>query len=144
LLGVMDIRGQVRRLNYRTGPQCENVRCIVIASANDVELLKKMMSGALYSRFQNKVWCPRPDRKIMEKILKREIKEIEGDTEWIEPALSFGVDKWGMSDPRDLITILSCGGADLLSGDYQKDYEETMHPLERKQLLGDKAKKEAA
>lgn len=144
LLGVMDIRGQVRRLNYRTGPQCENVKCVVIASANDVELLKRMMSGALYSRFQNKVWCPRPDRRIMEKILKREIKEIDGDEKWIEPALLFGVDKWGMSDPRDLITICSCGGDDLLNGKYQRDYEDTMHPLEKEQLTVDKAKKEAA
>ena len=141
LLGVMDIRGQVRRLNYRTGAQCENVKMVVIATANDVKLLKNMMSGALYSRFQNKIYCPRPDRRIMQRILEREIKEINGDARWIEPSLQFAVDKWGMSDPRDIITICSCGGEDLLTGKYQKDYEETMHPLEKEELL--KAKKEA-
>lgn len=134
LLGVMDIRGQVRRLNYRTGPQCENVKMVVIATANDVKLLKSMMSGALYSRFQNKIYCPRPDREIMKQILLREIKEIKGKKEWIEPTLSFAVDKWGISDPRDIITICSCGGDRLMNGEYQSDYEATMHPLEKEEL----------
>lgn len=145
LLGVMDIRGQVRRHNYRTGPQCENVKMVVIATANDVDLLEKMMAGALYSRFQNKIYCPRPDRKIMERILKREVKEIGGREEWIEPALVFGMDKWAMTDPRDLITICSCGGDDLLgAGNYQKDYEETMHPKVKAKLLAAKNERDSA
>lgn len=132
LLGVMDTRGQVRRTNYRVGNQAKNVRMCIIATANDVALLKSLMSGALYSRFQNKIYCPRPDRIILEKILQRELNEIKGKQEWIEPTLQFGFDKWEMNDPRDLITIMSCGGDDLLTGDYQKDYENTMHPLDKK------------
>ena len=57
----------------------------------------------------------------MEQILIREVKEINGKEEWIEPTLQFAVDKWAMDDPRDIITILSCGGDRLMKGDYQKD-----------------------
>lgn len=144
LLGVMDVRGQVRRTNYRVGNQAKDVRMVVIATANDVNLLKGLMSGALYSRFANKIYCPRPDREIMRRILEREIVEIKGKPEWIEPTLQFAFDKWGMTDPRDIITICSCGGDLLLSGKYQQDYEATMHPEEKESLLRskDKAKKQ--
>jgi SpoVK/Ycf46/Vps4 family AAA+-type ATPase len=135
LLGVMDMRGMIRRTNYRVGNQAKNVRMVVIATANDVKLLKSMMSGALYSRFQNKVYCPRPSREIMEKILLREMEDIGGKPEWVDATLKFGVDVWGMTDPRDLITICSCGADNLLNGKFQKDYEATMHPLEKQQLL---------
>lgn len=132
LLGVMDSRGQIRRTNYRVGNQAKHVRMLVIASANDVDQLKKMMFGALYSRFQNRIYFPEPNRKIMQQILEREVKEIEGKMSWVKPALEFGYDKWNLRDPRDIINILSCGGDRLLTGKYQKDYEQTMHPLDKK------------
>lgn len=135
LLGVMDTRGIIRRTNYRVGNQARHVRMVVVATANDVNLLKGVMSGALYSRFQNKIFCPPPDRTIMEMILQREIAEMKGKEEWIEPALEFAYDKWGMTDPRDVITICTCGGNRLLTGAFQKDYEATMHPAERRMLL---------
>ena len=136
LLGVMDARGEIRRTNYRVGNECKDVRVVVIASANDVKLLRNMMSGALYYRFQNKIYCPEPNRHIMGQILARELKEINGKPEWIEPALEFGFDKWGITDPRDVVNIMSCGGDRLLgAGEYQNDYEETMHPLEKRHLI---------
>jgi SpoVK/Ycf46/Vps4 family AAA+-type ATPase len=69
LLGLMDIRGEIRRLNYRVGHEAKNVRMVVIASANNVKLLKTLLAGALYSRFQSKIYCPPPDRPSMEQIL---------------------------------------------------------------------------
>lgn len=142
LLGVMDIRGQIRRTNYRVGNQARNVKMVVIASANDVQLLKSVMSGALYSRFQSRIYCPRPDREIMKKILEREVEKINGNTKWIEPTLQFAFDEWCMTDPRDVITICACGGDRLLDGTYQKDYVATMHPMDRKALM--KAKEDRA
>lgn len=135
LLGVMDVRGVIRRTNYRVGNQARNVRMVVTATANDVQLLKRVMSGALYSRFQNKIYFPPPDREVMKKILEREVAEMKGDVAWIEPALEFGFDKWGITDPRDIITICTCGRGRLLTGKAQSDYEKTMHPSERKYLL---------
>lgn len=143
LLGVMDTRGEIRRLNYKVGNQARNVRMVVIASANNVKLLKTVMSGALYSRFQNKIFCPEPDREIMRRILMREVVEIDGDEKWVEPALEFAYDKWCITDPRDVINIMSCGGKRLLNGEAQKDYETTMHPLERRLLLRKKKKRES-
>lgn len=143
LLGVMDVRGQIRRTNYRVGNQAKNVRMVVIATANDINLLRTVMAGALYSRFQNKIYCAPPDRQIMEQILLREVKEINGDPKWIEPTLQFAVDKWAMDDPRDIITILSCGGERLMTGKYQTDYEATMHPLERVHLENKRQKRES-
>ena len=134
LLGVMDTRGQIRRTNYRVGNQAKHVRMVVIASANDVQLLKTVMSGALYSRFQNKIYCPPPDREIMKQILLREVEEIKGKRVWVEKTLEFAVDKWGMKDPRDIVSIMSLGQDRLMSGEAQSDFEATMHPLEIEQL----------
>jgi hypothetical protein len=142
LLGVMDIRGEVRRTNYRVGNEAKNVRLLVIASANNVKLLKSVMSGALYSRFQNRIFFPEPDRNIMSQILTREVKEIEGDGRWVEPALKFGFDRWGMRDPRDIINIATCGGARLLDGSAQKDHEATMHPFDKVSLYRAKKRRE--
>lgn len=134
LLSVMDIRGEVRRLNYRAGEQARNVRMVVIATANDVSQLKGVLAGALYSRFQNKIYCAPPGRAIMQRILEREIAEIKGKKAWIEPALQFGYDTWGMTDPREIIKICVCGRDRLLDGSYQRDQEETMHPIEIEDL----------
>jgi hypothetical protein len=138
LLGVMDTRGEIRRTNYRVGNQARNVRMVVIATANDVKLLQQVLSSALYSRFQNRIYCPPPDRAIMERILTREMRDIYGRKEWVEPALEFAFDKWGMRDPRSIIAIFSCGGDRLLDGSFQRDYEATMHPHEMQKLLSTK------
>lgn len=143
LLGVMDTRGEIRRTNYRVGNQAKNVRMVVIASANNVKILKNMMSGALYSRFQNRVYCPEPDRVIARQILAREVAELKGRMEWIEPALQFGYDEWCIRDPRDLINIVRTGRNRLLDGTAQKDYVETMHPMDKRLLLKRKKKLEA-
>ena len=135
LLGVMDVRGEIRRTNYRVGNQAKNVRMLVIATANDIKLLKSVMSGALYSRFPNKIYFPIPTRETMQKILEREIQDIKGNMKWVEPALAFGFDIWKINDPRELTTICTCGGDRLLTGEFQKDYEATMHPTERAELL---------
>lgn len=140
LLGIMDSRGEIRRTNYRVGNEAKNARMVIIATANDVELLKKVMAGALYSRFQNKIYCSPPEEAVMRQILEREVREIRGKMEWVDPAIEFAIKKWGMEDPRDVINVLSCGRDRLLSQEFQKDFEETLHPFERERL--EKQKKE--
>lgn len=142
LLGVMDVRGEVRRTNYRVGNEAKNVRMLIIATANDVKQLKTVMSGALYSRFQNRIYFPEPDREIMGRILAREIREIGGNEKCIEAALKFGYDRWGMRDPRDLINVATCGGDRLLDGTAQADHENTMHPFDRVSLYRAKKSRE--
>lgn len=131
LLGLMDQRGEIRRTNYHIGHQAKDARMLVIATANDIALLQSLMSGALYSRFQNKLHCQPPDRVIMEQILKREIEDIPHDaqalaaTQWVSTTLAFAYDQEALRDPRDLITILTCGRDRLLDGSYQKDWKST-------------------
>ncbi len=132
LLGIMDDRATIQQANYRRTAS-RRVPALVLATANDYALLSKMMYGALLSRFSNEIYCPRPDRLILSKILEREIKKVpSGNLAWIEPTLSFAFDQYGMTDPRQLKRICLSGKDGLVSGDYQKDLIKTMK-------LGDRA-----
>lgn len=130
LLGIMDDRGEIRRLNYRTGAQQRDARLVVIATANDKQLLKRFMSGALESRFQNKIYCKPPDRETMKRILEREVLEIEGKLEWIEPTLKFMVDVLKKTDPREVISACLLGRDRLLDDSFQEDKMNTLDPEE--------------
>lgn len=126
LLGIMDDRATIQQANYRRTAS-RRVPALVLATANDYELLGKMMYGALLSRFSNEVYCPRPNRKIMFKFLEREIRKISnGDVEWIEPTLQFAYDRFKIRDPRTLKRICMSGRERLITGEYQKDLIKTM------------------
>ncbi len=128
LLGVMDTRGVIRRTNYRVGDEARNVRMLVVATANDPAVLRSQMSGALFSRFQNRIYCAPPDRDVMRKILEREVREINGKMEWVELALRFAYDEQGLRNPRDIIATLSLGRDRLLDNSFQRDRQETREP----------------
>lgn len=125
LLGVMDQRGTVTQLNFRKSAT-RKVDALILASANDYRLMKSRESGALLSRFQNHIYCPRVTRENMAKILKREVLAVNGDLAWIEPALEFCYDKRGITDPRAVIPVCLQGKESLVRGDYQQDLEKTM------------------
>jgi len=126
LLGIMDERGTISQFNSRRTAS-RKVPALVLASANDYDLLSRTESGALLSRFSNEIYCPRPDRSILSKILMREIGKVKGgDPAWIEPALVFCYDERKITDPRMLKRICLCGKERLLSGEYQKDLAVTM------------------
>lgn len=135
LLGVMDSRGDVRRTNYRVGNQHKQVRLSVVATANNTEILKAMDAGALYSRFANRIHCPRPDRPILQQILTREVQEMDhGNPQWVEETLKFGYDELEIEDPRELINMALCGRDRLLDGTYQKDFLATSDLTKKEQL----------
>jgi len=126
LLGLMDHRGEIRRNNFRSGNEVRFVQMVVIATANSIDILKGMMSGALLSRSQNKIFCPQPDRETMEQILIREVKEMNGKIEWVAPAMSFAYDTLEKRDPREVISTLLLGRDRLLDFSFQEDILETM------------------
>jgi len=130
LLGVMDDRGIVQRTNYRVGNQAKNVRMVVIATCNDVGLLRKIMYGALYSRFKgNVINFPYPDESMMRKILERELQDIpDSDPKWIDAAMDFGFGKLKIRDPREVISIMNVGRDSLMDGQFQRDYLDTLYP----------------
>ncbi len=126
LLSIMDDRGEIRRLNARVGNQQRSARLVVIATANDIYQLKSLMSGAILSRFQNKIHCSPPDREMMKMILHREITEVNGKEDWIEPVLQFAFDELKARDPRTIISHCLLGRDRLLTGEYQADKKAVM------------------
>ncbi|RDJ35523.1 MAG: ATP-binding protein [Crenarchaeota archaeon] len=128
LLGILDHRAEIKKVNFNIGQRARNAKLLCLATVNDIELFKRVMSGALYSRFAHEIHCPRPDRHTMQKILEREVTRVNGKTEWIEPTLKFCMEEEGIDDPRKIIPICLCGRDDLLDGSYQQAIRNTKPP----------------
>lgn len=125
LLGIMDVRATISQANYRRTAS-RRVPAIVLATANDMRQLRSMMYGALHSRFQHEIYCPRPDRAVLAKILQREVSKVNGNSQWIEPALKFCCDELKLTDPRKIVPVCLCGKDKLLTGEYQTYLRKTM------------------
>lgn len=121
LLGILDHRGEVRKVTHGGGLRHRDVKMLCLATVNDMELFKRVMDGALASRFSHKVWCPRPSKDVLGMILRREIAKVkDGREEWIAPAVDWCVDIEGTNDPRRVVTVCLSGKERLLTGEYQK------------------------
>jgi hypothetical protein len=126
LLGIADQRGEINKTTAR-GEVQKAVKCLCIATVNDYDLFQRLQSGALNSRFSNKVFFKRPPREISMRILRREIAKVEGDQEWAEPALDY-CETHGIVDVREMISICLCGADGLLDDSFQKMMDETGSP----------------
>lgn len=120
LLGVLDQRGEVIKTNARIGSVRKEARCLCLATANDLGRFRSILSGALASRFQHQIYCPRPGRAVLRQILLREVHARGGKEVWVEPALDLCVAE-GTDDPRRAIALLD-GRDRLLTGEYQADW----------------------
>lgn len=120
LLGVLDHRAEVRRINARIGNQARNVQLLCLATVNDLRAFEAIASGALASRFSLEVHCPRPSEAVLRRILQREVDKVGGKAEWVEPTLRLA-EVLGVNDPRKIIPLCLCGGDRLLDGSYQAD-----------------------
>lgn len=123
LLGVCDLRGEIRKTTARTTIQ-RDTKVFVIATVNNMELFEKMAAGALASRFANKIHFKRPSRDTLAMILTREVMKIDGDERWIKPALDY-CEEHDITDPRQVIALCLCGGDELITGEYQKMLADT-------------------
>lgn len=123
LLALMDQRGEIRKTTARA-TIVRDTKLFCIATVNDTELFGKLQAGALASRFSNVIGFERPTRKLLGKILNREIKKVNGDLAWIEPTLDY-CEQQGISDPRRVTSICLCGRERLLDGSYQKLLSDT-------------------
>lgn len=123
LLGILDHRAEINKRNFRTNIH-KKLPVLGLATVNDYRKFGQMMSGALASRFPNKIFVPRPNRELLKKILIRDVAAINGDPAWIEPALDFA-SKHEITDPRRVIAICKCGRNKLLTGEYQIVLERT-------------------
>jgi hypothetical protein len=138
LLGLLDKRGEVRQTNFNVGNRMKNAKMLCLATVNDMELFRRVMSGALASRFSNQIYCSRPSEQVMRMILAREIKLIDGKEEWIEPTIDFCVRKMQWNDPRKIIPVCLCGKDRLLNGSYQEAILATLSPEEQQELTESK------
>lgn len=123
LLGVLDHRAEIRKTNFRVNIH-KSVKLLCVSTVNDYDAFLDMMSGALASRFPHHVYCPRPGRQVLQKILEREVARVKGKVKWIKPALDYA-EKAKISDPRKVISICLCGRDDLLTGEYQSKLDRT-------------------
>lgn len=118
LLGVLDHRAEIRKVNFRSNIQKET-RMLTLATVNDYKLFSKIMFGALASRFAYHIHFPRPNRNLLQRILEREIDRVRGNKRWIKPTLDFAV-SMNIYDPRKVTAICLCGRDQLLDKSFQK------------------------
>lgn len=130
LLGVLDHRAEIRKVTFRT-IAAKSVKLLCLATVNDIALFRRVMDGALASRFSHHIHCPRPSRAVLQRILEREIERMGGDVAWIAPALDWCLThepEHRKNDPRRVITVCLSGRERLLTGEYQRHLAATMDP----------------
>lgn len=131
LLSLM-ASGKIMRTNSRVGRDEHKANCLIWATCNDEEELKNFRNGALHSRFTHKLYCARPNRALMHKILLKKIEERNGNPVWADIALKFADDlqaqmagllgkKVIIDDPREIVGFLD-GGDRLMDSSYQNDF----------------------
>ena len=130
LLGVLDHRAEIRKITYRM-VAAKSVKLLCLATVNDIGLFRRIMDGALASRFSHHIHCPRPSRAVLQRILEREVARAGGDRAWIEPTLDWCLNRepeQRKKDPRRAITVCLSGRERLLTGEYQRHLAATMEP----------------
>jgi hypothetical protein len=130
LLSFMDHRAEIRKVNFRSNIEKET-KLLTLATVNDYELFQRIMYGALASRFSYHLNYPRPDRKILQKILEREILRVDGKKAWIKPTLDYA-DQHNIHDPRKVTAICLCGRDELLNNSYQTKLAACSPPIKEK------------
>lgn len=133
LLSVLDIRANVNRVTAR-GKMSSDARMLAIATVNDEAGFRRMMSGALASRFSNTIHFARPTRDTLSRILAREIDKVDGRRDWIKATLDY-TESRGITDPRVVVAICMCGGDALLDGSYQAMLAATEAPTPPKTIV---------
>jgi hypothetical protein len=145
MLGMLDIRGEVKKLTTRTQIDRET-HLIGICTVNDEHAFEKMNAGALASRYTIPLYFTRPHRNVMHKIVAREIGKLGDFTgrakceicerptggvhRWINPALDFAEDM-NTSDPRRVIGFATLGRDGLLDKSYQDRMRKITRPDKR-------------
>lgn len=125
LLAIMDDRAEIRKVTYRDN-FAKEARLFTIATVNDIPLFKKVLFGTLASRFCYHIEFPPPNRALLEKILRREVKLVRNaSVKWIEPAILIA-EELGIHDPRKVTAMCLAGGVELMDGTYQEKLRRCM------------------
>lgn len=141
LLSVMG-SGYIMKTNARIGRLKELAKCVIWATCNDKQLLRKFRDGALWSRFTHKLHCRRPSKELMTKIVHDKVAKMGGDPRWADAVIQFCYEdvkaRIGIAivDPRAILGLLD-GGDRLLDGSYQEDYLATLSSEDGEDFDGD-------
>lgn len=125
LLNVMT-SGAITRLNARAGNIRLPMKCAVVGICNDEEALREFARGALWSRFNHRLYCARPSEEATRKILRKtafDMGVVDSDVvdKLVEATMHFGWDHLKQRDIRELKGHLD-GRERLLTGEWQDDY----------------------
>src|SRR6266550_88487 len=72
LIGLLDIHGEINKVTYNEHIR-KDAKMLCIATVNDIDMFRAVLYGSLSSRFPHQLYCPRPERSLLGKILEREI-----------------------------------------------------------------------
>lgn len=133
LMGMLDLRGEIRKTTARTAIQ-RDTKLFVIATVNNRAAFERMQSGALASRFSNKIWFKRPARDMLARILTREVQKVNGNLAWIDPTLDYA-DANRIDDPRQITALCLCGRDGWLDGSYVEMLAATAEPEDTTETL---------
>jgi hypothetical protein len=127
LLNIMDEQAEISRLNAKIGKQSAEARILIWADCNDAEKVRNWQRGALWSRFNKRWACVRPNRVVMQEILLQKITKLRkrglpAKDLWAKLCVDYGYDKMETNDPRVIEGLLE-GGYELEDGSYFKDIE---------------------
>lgn len=120
LLGLLDGRGEIRQTNAKAGHVQRDAKVLCVATVNDRPRFIEMNQGALSSRFSHEIYCPRPDRDLLHRIVLREVKATNGNPFWVAAAVNHCTHIENNYDPRRSIAVCLSGKDDLLDGAYQE------------------------
>lgn len=120
LLGLLDGRGEIRQTNAKAGHVQRDAKVLCVATVNDRPRFIEMNQGALSSRFSHEIYCPRPDRDLLCRIVLREVQAINGNPFWVRAAVNHCTHIENNYDPRRSIAVCLSGKDDLLDGAYQE------------------------
>lgn len=123
LLSAFDARQRIHKLTNR-GDRRAHTPILGLATANSISKFESFLSGAIASRFSNKIEVSRPTPYVMEQILLNKIDEMGGDREWAQAAMELA-HRHKIRDPRQIINFL-IGREGLLDGTYAEDFEANM------------------
>jgi hypothetical protein len=122
--------GYVMKTNARIGRSCATASCLIWATCNDEEALRKFRNGALWSRFPHRLHCRRPSPELLRRIVAERALALGLPVGCADLAFEFAQKTWPaetgagpLDDPRQVLALLD-GGERLLDGSYQADLLE--------------------
>jgi hypothetical protein len=133
LIDLCNTEGSLKKTNAFKNVDIP-MHALVVCSVNNVPKFKSFHSGALASRFSHKVFFPRPGRKVLELIARRDIAKFglaDGKVSdlWVKKVLDIMLHEQ-TDDPRRLSAILDAGPR-LLDGSFEKDAKEMADALQK-------------